>query len=91
MARPGLVETKTPATIQPPTVPFVFGRDLENLPDKIQEFDLSDLAQYRRQEAPTERDGFTNYRKSVTSEVFGVADSYLSFGLNLTRKLLITI
>ena len=61
------------------------------MPDNIQEFDLSDLAQYRRQEVTTERDGFTNYPKSVTSEVFGVADSYLSFGLNLTRKLLITI
>ena len=32
-----------------------------------------------------------NNLKSVTSEVFGVTDGYLSFGLNLTRKLVIII
>ena len=28
-------------TIERPTAPFVFGRELENLPEKIQELDLS--------------------------------------------------
>ena len=32
-------------TIQRPTASFVFGRELENLPEKIQELDLSHLTQ----------------------------------------------
>ena len=36
---------KNPRTIEPTTAPFVFGRDLENLPEKIQELDLSGLAE----------------------------------------------
>ena len=68
----------------------MFGRDLENLPEKIQELDLSGLAERQGGRREPTVHAFI-YLKSVTSEVFGVTDGYLGFCLNLTRKLGLTI